>query len=664
MSKDFIFHGSIEALDPDLHQLLERERIRQENTIILIPSESAAPPAVEDAMGSKFGNIYAEGYPREESRRQSEAEILDFEKELAYYRRNSDPRYYKGVEYADVVEALCRRRAAELFAANGVSPDDMYVNVQTLSGGPANSALYTAVLKPGDTIMGMNLADGGHLSHGAPVNRSGSIYKSVSYMVDTETEAIDYDAVEKLALEVKPNLIVAGFSAYPLIIDWHRFREIADKVGAHFHADIAHISGLVAAGVHPSPIGIADSVMTTTHKSLCGPRGAMLMTHRKAIGIKIDKAVFPGEQGGGHFNTIGALALALKLAKTDRFKQLQVRIVRNAVRLAQKLSEHGLRIVSGKSENHLMLVDVRTAKNQYGITLDGDSAARILDVAGIVTNRNTIPGDKSALIPSGVRLGTVWISQLGYGDAEIDKLAEAIATIVNNSTPVEYSGPVRRRRRRAKVSHSGLRHARQLVAQLTNQAAITPDPYDTMLLVRGRSALHFLDQALTSDVLALINDKSHATQLIIGQQTIPATLYRESAERFYLNFATAQAAAEAKLFLQDLSDGYVLVGDDPYVKLVGPVTIENDHKIDPDVHGLEVVANQSDAGLVKQKPFFVGQAHAGPADQQALPTFDWEAAAGPQDGGLKRTDLYDTHVSSGAKLIDLPATTCRSGTLL
>ncbi|MCB0032743.1 MAG: hypothetical protein KDE51_01890, partial [Anaerolineales bacterium] len=344
MSNDFVFRGRIADLDPELHELLEREKTRQEKTIILIPSESAAPEAVEEAMSSKFGNVYAEGYPRESSRQQTEAEITDFEKELALYRRNSDPRYYKGVEYADVLEALARRRAAELFAANGVSPDNLYVNVQPLSGGPANSAVYTALLKPGDTIMGLKLADGGHLSHGAPVNRSGIVYNSVSYLVDPQTEQLDYDAIEKQALEVKPKIIVAGFSAYPLIIDWQRFRAIADKVGAYFHADIAHISGLVAAGVHPSPIGIADTVMTTTHKSLCGPRGAMIMTHRKDLAGKIDRAVFPGEQGGGHFNTIGALAMALKLAQSDQFKQLQQQIVENAARLAEKLAERGLRI--------------------------------------------------------------------------------------------------------------------------------------------------------------------------------------------------------------------------------------------------------------------------------------------------------------------------------
>lgn len=350
MTTDFLFTGSVAALDPDLQRLLDREDQRQDETLILIPSESMAPDAVREAMSSRFGNIYAEGYPRPESRRQKEADIMDIEAELAYYRRYSDPRYYKGVEIADLLEALARRRAAELFAANGISPDNLYVNVQTLSGAPANSAVYSALLNPGDTIMGLNLNDGGHLSHGSAVNRSGKVYKSVPYFVDPQTELLNYEAIRELAMQARPQIIVAGYSAYPAIVDWAKFRAIATEVGAYLLADISHISGLVASGVHPSPIGIADVVMTTTHKSLCGPRGAMLITHNRALAGKLDRAVFPGEQGGPHLNSIAALAIALKLAKTDTFKELQQRIVANAARFAAKLQEHGIRVVSGKSE--------------------------------------------------------------------------------------------------------------------------------------------------------------------------------------------------------------------------------------------------------------------------------------------------------------------------
>ncbi len=625
MSEDFIFRGTVADLDPELHELLERERVRQEKTIILIASESEAPEAVEEAMGSKFGNIYAEGYPRESSRLQTEDEIVDFEKELAIYRRNSDPRYYKGVEYADVVEALCRRRAAELFAANGVKPEEMYVNVQPLSGGPANSAMYTAIIKPGDTIMGLKLSDGGHLSHGAPVNRSGSVYKSVSYVVDPESEQLDYEEIREMALEVKPAVIVAGFSAYPRIINWHAFKAIADEVGAHFHADIAHISGLVAAGHHPSPIGIADSVMTTTHKSLCGPRGAMLMTHRKDIGLKIDKAVFPGEQGGAHFNTIGALALALKLAQSDQFVELQNRIMSNATRLANKLAEHGLRIVGGGSENHLLLVDVTGTKNHYGLSLEGDSAARLLDIAGIVTNRNTIPGDRSAFIPSGLRLGTVWISQRGFGDAEIDKLADAIATIVNGATPLEYGGPVRKRIRRSKVSAEALAKARELVRELTKQPEEKATGADAVLRIRGKAAGSFVNYALASNTAILTDGDSQDSAIILNGEPAAVTVMRESAEVYWLHFATSEAGMHAKLLLQDLSDGYLYIGNDAYGKLAGPVTVER-------LANGQVPAPSSANGanaVVDSKPFFVGM---GSASGQPLPEFDFDSVSGIQAG--------------------------------
>ncbi|MCA9935133.1 MAG: serine hydroxymethyltransferase, partial [Anaerolineales bacterium] len=469
MSQEFIFDGSLENLDPDLKHILNLEDQRQAETIILIASESMAPDAVQEAMSSNFGNIYAEGYPREESRKQNQTAIMDTGYELARYRRNSDPRYYKGVEYADVLEALTRRRAADLFAANGISADQLYINVQPLSGAPANSAVYTALLKPGDTILGLNLNDGGHLSHGTRINRSGKHYNGVAYFVDEESELLDYDAIEKIALEVKPQIIVSGFSAYPRLVDWARFRAIADKVGAYLLADIAHISGLVASGMHPSPIGIADVVSTTTHKSLCGPRGAMLMTHRRDLARKLDRAVFPGEQGGPHLNTMAALAVALRLAKTDQFRALQERIVHNASRLADKLAEHGLRIVGGGSDNHLLLVDTKSVTHN-GVHLSGDMAARILDIAGIVLNRNTIPGDKGALNPTGLRMGSVWISQLGFGDAEVDLLAEAIATVLNGCKPFTYMALGGKTELRAKVDFAALQRGREIVRQLRGVA--------------------------------------------------------------------------------------------------------------------------------------------------------------------------------------------------
>ena len=635
MSDDFIFHGSLSERDPDLAELLLREDQRQDSTIILIASESASPTAVREAMSSNFANIYAEGYPREASRRQSEAEILDMDRELAHYRRYSDPRYYKGVEYADVLEALTRRRAAELFAANGITADQLYVNVQPLSGAPANSAVYTAMLQPGDTILGLNLNDGGHLSHGTRINRSGKHYNGATYFVDEETELLDYDDIEQRAIEAQPQIIVAGFSAYPHIVDWQRFRDIADKVGAYLLADISHISGLVAAGVHPSPVGIADVIMTTTHKSLCGPRGAMLITHRRDLYRKIDRAVFPGEQGGPHLNTMAALAVALKLANTEQFRALQQRIVQNAQRLAQKLSEHGLRIVGGGSETHLLLVDTKSVTHN-GVHLSGDMAARVLDVVGIVLNRNTIPGDVGALNPTGLRIGTVWVSQLGFGNAEIDLLAEAIATALNGCKPFTYTGLGGKELLRTKVDFMALRRAREIVRQLRYVPA--PAATSHTLQIRGDEATDFVNYAFTSDVLALSDGEMQPSKLGIAQAI--ATIKRINASNYQVRFADAATALQAAEWLADLSDGYVDFGD-LHAKLPGAVVVK---AIEPEVELPE--PRKTDTAVTPTKPFFVGNDSF--SSDGALPAFSWEE---PADAPLKRTSLYDSHVALGGRMV-------------
>ncbi|MCP4427019.1 MAG: glycine cleavage system aminomethyltransferase GcvT [Chloroflexi bacterium] len=636
MSQDFIFHGSLDERDPELTRLIALEDRRQDETIILIASESEAPAAVREAMSGKFANVYAEGYPRENSRKQSQTDILDTEMELALYRRNSDPRYYKGVEYADLLEALTRRRAAELFAANGVSADQLYVNVQPLSGAPANSAVYTALLKPGDTIMGLNLNDGGHLSHGTRINRSGKHYNGVPYFVDPKTEALDYDAIEQQALEVQPQIIVAGFSAYPMIVDWRRFREIADKVGAYLMADIAHISGLVASGMHPSPIGIADVVTTTTHKSLCGPRGAMIITHRRDFYRRIDRAVFPGEQGGPHLNTMAALATALKLAKTDQFNELQRRIVSNAKRLTQKLQEHGLRIVGGGTENHLFMVDTKSVSHN-GVPLSGDLASRILDTVGIVVNRNTIPGDKGAFNPTGLRLGTVWISQLGFGDAEIDLLAEAIATVLKGCTPFVYTALGGKKQRRAKVSYQALLRGREIVRQLRGfeKAASGGDTVE----LRGAKAGLLLNQALTSDAVALANGESQPTHLFGEGLDADATVKCVDDGRYQLRFADAATAGQAAEWFEALSDGYVMF-DDKYGKLAGPVVVKT-------MPAEDIAAPEAtEAAFAAGKPYFVGndKRTAG----EALPEFVWNEPEGPP---LLRTTLHATHVEMGGRMV-------------
>ncbi|PKO20549.1 MAG: serine hydroxymethyltransferase, partial [Chloroflexi bacterium HGW-Chloroflexi-1] len=331
------FESNLETVDPAVSELIDYEAERQARKLILIPSESQAPAAVRQALGSVFQNIYAEGYPDPTIHGSPEAKILDYETSLAWYRRHSDQRYYKGVEYADILESLARRRAAEAFAANGVPPEGIWANVQPLSGSPANSAIYAALVPIGSTVMGMDLLHGGHLTHGSPANRSGKLYDIVSYGIDPETERLDYDAIEALAREHKPKMVIAGYTSYPWMPDWARFRQIADAAGAFLLADISHIAGMVAAGVVPSPIGHAHVISFTTHKTLYGPRGAAILTTDKKLARKIDAAVFPGEQGGPHINAMAGMAVTFKLARTADFAQLQRRVVANAVHLAAEL---------------------------------------------------------------------------------------------------------------------------------------------------------------------------------------------------------------------------------------------------------------------------------------------------------------------------------------
>jgi len=456
---DFIFRGPLSEIDPDVDELIQIESERQFRKLILIPSESTAPAAVREALGSVFQNLYAEGYPDEETRFMAEPEILDYTQRLTHFRRYADPRYYKGVEYCDTVEALARRRCAEAFATDKYSASQIFVNVQPLSGAPANNAVYTALINPGDTILGMNLLHGGHLTHGSSVNRSGKLFKVVHYNVNPQTEQIDYDQVEALAREHNPKIIIAGYSSYPWVPDWARFRAIADAVGAILLADISHIAGLVAGGAVPSPVGYAHVITFTTHKTLCGPRSACILTTDLAMAKKIDKGVFPGEQGGPHVHAIAALATTFKIAKSDSFRELQQQILKNCTALTNRLQERGLRIPYGGTNTHLGNVDCKTIIGPDGTTLSGDMAARILDIAGIVLNRNTIPGDKTAMASTGIRYGTPWMTQRGLKEADMIKVADIIADVLLACVPYSVEtkqGVVQR----AKVDFNVLENAK------------------------------------------------------------------------------------------------------------------------------------------------------------------------------------------------------------
>jgi len=651
---DYLFRGSLEKMDKDVYDLTQLEAERQYRKLILIPSESTAPMAVREALMSAFQNIYAEGYPSEESRWMTEEEILDHPMRLADYRRNGDPRYYKGVEYADAVEALARRRAAEAFAANGFTADQIYVNVQALSGGPANNAVYQALLNIGDTVMGLDLLHGGHLSHGSPVNRSGKWFKAVHYGVDAN-EKLDYEAIRQLALENKPKLLIAGYSSYSWVPDWKKFREIADEVGAYLLTDISHIGGLVAAGVVPSPIGIADVVMSTTHKSLDGPRGAVLMTTKADIAKKIDKAVFPGEQGGPHVNVFAALSLTFKLAQTKQFKQLQAQTIKNAVAMADQFTKRGLRVPFGGTNCHMLNVDCSSIVGEDGTKLSGDQAARILDIVGVVVNRNTIPGDKSAAAPSGIRLGTPWITQRGFNEKQSRQLADIIADVLLACAPHAVDTVRKGKQRRAKVDFKVFNDAKLKIRKLAMGAGIDFKPTKTgyphfyyiddkattgVYELSGQRIRQVLDYVASSDLSALKKGKTQVTSIATPKGVVKGLLKNVDNTTYQLS-VPAKDAATVGTWLRDLSDGYTsfnLDGSKDFStkRVPGPFVVSELKK----TKALRATPLQSEV-----KPWFVGVSSN--VKEEALPPFVWNEV----EGELKKTALNQTHRDLGGRMV-------------
>ncbi|RLA04654.1 MAG: serine hydroxymethyltransferase [Gammaproteobacteria bacterium] len=385
---------TLEDFDPELAQSIENERVRQEQHIELIASENYTSPLVMEAQGSVLTNKYAEGYPNK--------------------------RYYGGCEYVDIAEDLAIERAKQLFGAD-------YANVQPHSGSQANAAAFSAMILPGDTILGMNLNEGGHLTHGSPVNFSGKLYNPIAYGLD-ENGLIDYQKLEALALEHKPKLILAGFSAYSRIVDWAKFREIADKIGAWLMVDMAHVAGLIAAGVYPNPVPFADVVTSTTHKTLAGPRGGIILAKSNPeLEKRLNSAVFPGGQGGPLMHIIAAKAVAFKEALKPEFKQYQQRVVDNSRAMVTVFQQRGYNIVSGGTDNHLFLLDL------IDKDITGKDADRVLGEAFITVNKNTVPNEpRSPFVTSGLRLGTPAVTTRGFGIPEVTELAGWIADILDD----------------------------------------------------------------------------------------------------------------------------------------------------------------------------------------------------------------------------------------
>lgn len=681
--EDFLFRESIQELAPFVSDLIGWEDERQARKLIFIPSQSYVPQAVRKALATRFQNIYAEGYPPSQLVKADENELEDVAWHLANYRRYADRRFYKGKEYANLVECLAQRKAAELFATPDTPAEEIFVNVQALSGTPANLGVYWSLMEPGDTFMGLDLYQGGHLSHGSEFNISGQRYRVVSYGVDPETERLDYDAIRELALEHKPKIIVAGYTSYPWAPDWDAFREIADACGAYLMADISHVAGMAASGAYPSPVGIADVVTSTTHKTLMGPRGAIVLTTDEELASKIDLAVFPGEQGGPHVNKFAAMAVAFEIGRTEKFRQMQRQITKNARALADGLQERGLRLAYGGTDTHLLLLDLKSIPAPTALPsgqdypIWGEPAVRILDLAGMVANKNTIPGDVETSLATGIRLGTPWLTQRGLVEKDMDEIAGLITRLLSNLKPFSYNGLVGVLPR-AKVELDVLEEVRGGVAEIAARAGIDlevegtgyphfldgKDPVmeKSWIKVSGFRTRQFLNQLVPINLLTLEPNEKVTSYLLDAEGSLIAEVVLRRCEPtddgrdvFLINCAAGEKDSVLS-WLRGISDGYTYFDSkDIYRKVEGPVVVELDEaeneEFNPDsapgTPGLDLFKAHPER-FDFTKPYFVGQDSI---SENAPDVKGEEWSWTEPESDLKKTELHAVHEKMGAKLV-------------
>ena len=663
-------------IDSQTAALIAAEEHRQREKVILIPSESLTPKPVLEALGSVFTSVYAEGYPRKAMMTASPDDLADLDVQMASYRRYADRRFYKGTELADVVESLAGRRAAECFATDDYPSERIFANVQPLSGAAANLAVYDAFVDPGDTVMGMALTEGGHLTHGSEFNVTGKRYNIVSYSVNSTTGLLDYEAMRELALKHRPKMIIGGFTSYPWQPDWQAFRDIADSVGAILLADVAHTAGLIVGGQYPNPIGIADVINFTTHKTLCGPRGAVILTTDPKLAAAVDSAIFPGQQGGPHVNKFAALAVALKLAQQPEYQDLQRRIVENAGFLASALEAEGLTLAYGGTDTHLLLVDLRPIESETGFVMMGEIASRILDLAGIVCNKNTLPGDTSAADAHGIRLGTPWITQRGMGKTEMELLAGIIARVLHGIRSFTYQGlisPLSRGKIALSVLEQAKRDVRSLVSRIDptihhSQPSLREDGSSWEILrMYGGRVQALLSEATPSDLSSFEPGDSLRTYLFDEKGIlISEVVIGELAEDNFLVLTPAESGDVVKQWLSGLADGYILFDEgDVFRKVQGPAAIEVLTEADvPAIgqewltipilgssNGLSIndVYARSPERFDLEKPYFVAQSKLTPP-KAAIDheTWTWEETETEE---LERTSLYDAHKDLGARLV-------------
>ena len=666
----------LSEIDPFLSDLIQREEIQQVEKLILVPSVSAAPRAVLQALGSSIQNVCAEGLPSVRMSRASESALHDLEWHLADNQRYGDRRFYQGVQYVDFVESLAQRRCAELFAIPDVPAKHLHVNVQALSGGTANLAVYQALLKPGDGLMGMSLYEGGHLSHGSPFNLSGQLYRISAYAVDPHTQRLDYDRIRDLARTHRPKLIVAGYTSYPWNPDWKIFRSIADEVGASLMADIAHTAGLVAAGVCPSPVGLADVITLTANKTLCGPRSALVMTTDPQLAKAVDQAIFPGQQGAPHPNKFAAVAVALQIAGTEAFRRLQRRIVANAAALAEKLIEGEVGLAYGGTDTHLLVIDLKSINPGSGASLYGEPAARILELADLVVNKNSVPGDRATGLATGLRLGTPWITQRGLDPADMDLLAGLIARVLKAIHPFTYQG-VQSLLPRGKIPLEVLEQVRSGVAELvgrTHDREMLPEQHaatkvatlTSAIRVRGQRARQFMQQVSSANLANLGAGEVQPAYFFDrrGGLLERAQIQKEATESdeppAYLVIPDSQDSGRLGSWLQALSDGYALFDEEDLLrKIEGPVVIEpadlaaeiqtgSDRNDRPGATEISQAFVREPGAFDLTKPYFIGETRLAPSTAMEQKSA-WQFITG--EAPLRRTPLWPVHRELGARLV-------------
>jgi glycine hydroxymethyltransferase len=695
------WQSSMTQVDPWLAALLEREERRQFQQISLGAASSLCPSAVREAQASVFSNVDAEGYPPKRMAQAGWEQLLDLDEQVAYYQRYGDSRFNKGTELANVVEVVAQRRAAAVFSTEwannsdiSVSASDIYVNLQCPTGSLANTAVFEALLKPEDVVLSMNLVDGGHLSHGSPLHRSGKTYKIVHYGVDPSTQRLDYDQIRDLIQQYHPRLIVGGASSYPWAIDWKRFRQIAEEAEPrpYILADISHPAGLVAAGLIPNPIAYADAVTFTTYKTFCGPRGAAILSTDRAIAESIDRAVFPGLQSSPVFQQIAALAVAFEIAKTQEFKLLQHKIAENARLLHQYLTQLEIPTAFGGTNTHIVIADVGKIPTSSKQRATGDIVARLLERVGISCNSNLIPGDKYVTLASGIRLGTTWISQLGYGEAEVREIAAIIADLCKGIKLYSYYG-LRRETPGGKVSEELLQSASQRVKELLNKASesgmffeqkpvgssyakaqpamLAPGDVDRGkvrnqpegLIVSGERAASFLQSVITRDIYKLKQGEAFSALVLNtdGEKRLDVLVRCLSSEPHPSFLLVYQHDHETHFcnWLQMLSHGFVEVErDDPYVTLDGPVVIKSAGAEYIDDTVLALAGSETDIGLEAGsliegcKPYFIGQTTLPKGASPDRKWFAFEEAPFPEIPS-RPSPLYNCHKALGATFTNL-----------